>query len=147
MLTRAAGSILAIAMATALLAAPAVEARPGAGPGEHKSMSERMQKRLGLTAEQTQAVQEIFDRNRDGAREAAKAIGQARRELRHLALAGADDATIQAKTAQLADLIAESLRLRTRTLQEIAPLLSEEQRQKMEQLGHPGRGRDRHRPS
>jgi Spy/CpxP family protein refolding chaperone len=142
MLIRVAGSILALAMIAAMLAVPAARADQGGQPFAHRPESSRLQEHLGLSAEQTQAIREIRERNRQSGAQIAQALRQARQELRQLALAGAESGVVEAKAAQVEQLMGEALRLQVKTLQEIAPLLSDEQRQKMEQLGPNGhRGR------
>ncbi|HUG36833.1 MAG TPA: hypothetical protein VML54_07775, partial [Candidatus Limnocylindrales bacterium] len=65
-----------------------------------------------------------------------------RRDIRQLALSGADDATLRAKTAEIEGLQSQALQLRVAGLREMAPLLSEEQKQKMMQMQeHPRRFR------
>jgi Spy/CpxP family protein refolding chaperone len=145
MLTRAAGTFLALAITTTMLAAPPAQADRGGLTSPGRPVSARLQERLGLTPEQTQAIEAIRERNRETAERIGQALRQARRELRQLALRGADDETIQAKAAQVGELQGEALRLRVKTLQEMAPLFTEEQRQKMEQLGSGG-PRGRHGP-
>jgi Spy/CpxP family protein refolding chaperone len=142
MLTRVAGTALALAMTTALLAAPSARADQGRSSSSHHPMPPRFQERLGLIPEQTQAIREIRERNRESAERIGQSLRQAQRELRQLALGGAEQATVQAKAAQVEQLLGEALQLRVKTLQEMAPLLTEEQRLKMEQLG-PGRLRGR----
>jgi Spy/CpxP family protein refolding chaperone len=145
MLTRAAGTFLALAITTTMLAAPPAQADRGGLTSPGRPVSARLQERLGLTPEQTQAIEAIRERNRETAERIGQALRQTRRELRQLALRGADDETIQAKAAQVGELQGEALRLRVKTLQEMAPLFTEEQRQKMEQLGSGG-PRGRHGP-
>jgi Spy/CpxP family protein refolding chaperone len=142
MLTRAAGTVLALAMTTAMLAAPAAQADQGGLSTAPRPISARFQERLGLTPEQTQAIREIHERNRESADRIGQSLRQAQRELRQLALGGADQAIVQAKAAEVGQLMGEALQLRVKTLQEMAPLLTEDQRLKMEQLGPGGpRGR------
>jgi Spy/CpxP family protein refolding chaperone len=143
MLTRAVGTMLALALTTTILAAPPAQADRRDPSSLGWSGSARLQERLGLTPEQTQAIEAIHERNRETKQRVGQALRQARLELRQLALRGADDATIQSKAAQVEQLQGNALMLRVKTLQEMAPLLTEEQRQKMEQLG-PGGHRGRH---
>lgn len=131
MTTRAVGSILSLAMAAALVA-PAAEADQGRRAHKHDPMV-RMQAHLGLSPEQAEAVREIHDRNREAAKRIGEALRENRQELRQLALQGADSIAVEAKAAQVEQLLGEFVRLRVKTLQEMAPLLTEEQRQKLEQ--------------
>jgi Spy/CpxP family protein refolding chaperone len=140
MLTRIAGSMLAIAAAATLVAAPPARADQAAGTPGSPAVHRHLQEKLGLSPEQTQAIQAIRARHRDQWRQIAPALRQSKQELRHLALNGGDPSAIEAKRAQVAQLMEESLRLRTAALQEIAPILTEQQRQQMEQLGHGRRG-------
>ena len=73
---------------------------------------------------------------------------QAQTELRQLVLNGGDANAIAAKKAQVAQLMGQGLDMRIQTLQQIGPILTQEQRDKLAQLG-PGamwRGHRHHKP-
>ena len=76
---------------------------------------------------------------------------QAQTDLRRLALNSTDPTAIQQKEAEVAGLLAQGVQLRVRHLQEIAPLLTPEQRDGFAELpmtpgmrkpprGHPAPG-------
>lgn len=142
-MTRAVGPILSLAMA-AVLVAPAAEADQGARPYKHDPMA-RMQAHLGLSQEQADAVREIRDRTLEAAKRIGEALRQNRQELRQLALQGADEVAVEAKVAQVEQLLGEFVRLRVKSLQEMAPVLTEEQRQKLEEMPSGMLGRRGHR--
>ncbi len=108
----------------------------------------RLQQELGLTDDQANQMGQVFQRNMQAARPHYQAIRAARAELRRLVLTEADQATIQAKEAELQQLLAQTVQMRVQTLKEITPILTPEQREKfaqlMERRGHFG---GRHRPS
>jgi Spy/CpxP family protein refolding chaperone len=140
-MTRAA-LIATLTLATALVAAGPVRAdAPGVPPGGD-GHHQRLRQALGLSDAQAQAIREIRARQRDAARQVRRALATAERELRGLALGGADDATVQAKIAEIEGLHGQALRLRVDALREIAPILSEEQKQT---LGQRAPGHRRHR--
>ncbi|MBI2493600.1 MAG: hypothetical protein HYV94_16100 [Candidatus Rokubacteria bacterium] len=75
------------------------------------------------------------------------ALVRAQAELRQLALGGAADATVQAKIAEIEQLHRQSLELRVAALREMAPILSEEQRQKLAQMSRRPWHRRHHGPT
>src|SRR5439155_20443074 len=92
-----------------------------------------------LTDDQMTAIREIHQRETPTAKQHFPAVRQAQTKLRQAVLNGADDATIQAKTADVQQLLAQGVDLRVRRLQEIAPLLTPEQRQKLATASSEGR--------
>ncbi len=108
----------------------------------------RLQQELGLSDDQANQMRQVFQRNMQAARPHYQAIRAARAELRRLVLTEADQTTIQAKEAELQQLLAQTVQMRVQTLKEITPILTPEQREKFAQLmerhGHFG---GRHRPS
>ena len=99
----------------------------------------RLQKRLGLTDDQVKVVKGAYQKHRDEQRQAWQAVSAAQKELRQLALNGADAGAIQAKTAEVQQLMGQSLAARVKILQEIGPVLTPEQRAKFaEGYGHRG---------
>ena len=113
----------------------------GAGQGRAVH-AQRFQQRLGLTDQQAQAIKAIWQRQHAAGRQVWQALGKARQDLRQLALSGADDTAIRAKTTEIEGLQAQALQLRVAGLREMAPLLTDEQKQKMMQTPeHPRRFR------
>jgi Spy/CpxP family protein refolding chaperone len=105
------------------------------------------QQRLGLTDDQMKAIRGIRERQRPAARQIHQSLAQANRDLRRLALTGADDATIHAKATEIEGLQGQALQLRVTGLREMAPLLNDDQKMKLQQMPD-GRGhRGRHRPA
>jgi Spy/CpxP family protein refolding chaperone len=127
-------------LAVALLAPIAVSADQAfAHGGGKRSHGDHLKKALGLTEDQVQAIRAIRARQHEAWKQHGGAMRQASADLRKLVLANADEATIQAKQAEVQKLMAESVALRTNTLREIAPVLTPEQREKMSQMEHRGR--------
>jgi Spy/CpxP family protein refolding chaperone len=125
-----------IAMAALVLAAlatqPAFADQSNAGGADrHHGWSQRFQQELGLTDAQMQAMRDIRARQRDQSRQIFKSLIQANKDLRHLSLSGAEQPAIQAKMAEIAQLQQQALALRVAALQEIAPQLTDEQKQKL----------------
>jgi Spy/CpxP family protein refolding chaperone len=118
---------------------------PGdAHPTRHGVRTERqtLRQQLGLTDDQVQAIREILGRQRTLLRETGRALWDARRELRAMALGDADDGALATKRAELQELVGRLTEARTQTLREIAAVLTPEQREHLKAL-QPFR---RHRP-
>ena len=96
-------------------------------------MSARFQQWLGLTDDQAQQIKAIRAKNADAWKQIGPALRQAQKDLRQLALTGADQATVQAKETEIQQLMGQMVQLRVKTLQEIAPILTDEQKQKLAQ--------------
>ena len=77
-----------------------------AHPGRRVAPIERraLQEQLGLTEDQVQAIREIRRRHRDSMRETVRALREARRLLRDMALGEQDEATFDAKAAEVREL-------------------------------------------
>jgi Spy/CpxP family protein refolding chaperone len=105
----------------------------------------RYRERMNLTAEQRTAIREVHGRRAAEYKQLHQSLRKAQGELRQLALNGGDEAAIKAKSAEVAALLAQRVELRTTTLQEIAPILTPEQREQMAQGGSRGHWR-RHGP-
>jgi Spy/CpxP family protein refolding chaperone len=120
------------------LVAPAVvraAETPTAGTGSrHAAMMSRFQQQLGLTDDQMNAIQAVNSRYAQNRKQTWQGLRQKQAELRQLALNGADQATLQAKSAEVAQLLNQSVALRVQSLQEISPILSQEQRDKLAQM-------------
>jgi len=105
-----------------------------AEPGSHHGWLERLQTKLQLNDDQMKAIQEIYARDAETQRNLFRSMHQAQTELRQLALNNADPKAIQQKEAEVAGLLAQGLQLRVQHLQQIAPMLSQEQRDRLAQL-------------
>jgi Spy/CpxP family protein refolding chaperone len=104
-----------------------------------------LREQLGLSEDQVQAIREIHARHWQSMRETARTLREARRALREMALAEADDAAFTAKAAEVRELTGQVLEARVRTLQEVARILTPEQREKLREL-RPLRHHRQHRP-
>lgn len=107
-----------------------VAADTGLGPAHHERGA-RFQQWLGLSDDQMNAIRQIRQQDAPVTRQHVQALRQARADLRQAVLNGADEATIQAKTAQVQTLVAHGVELRVKKLQQIVPLLTPEQRAKL----------------
>jgi Spy/CpxP family protein refolding chaperone len=107
-----------------------------AHPGRRIAPIERraLQEELELTEDQVRAIREIRARHWESIRDTARALGEARRALREMALGDQDEATITAKTAEVRELAGLMVEARFRTLQEVARVLTPEQRTKLREL-------------
>jgi Spy/CpxP family protein refolding chaperone len=113
----------------------------GATPGE-AHMNRRvasierqaLQAELGLTEEQVKTIREIRARHLESMRETWRTLREARRSLREMALGETDEATFTAKAAEVRELAGHVLEARVRTLQEVARVLTPEQREKLREL-------------
>jgi len=116
-------------------------------PGQPKGAygKGRMQERLGLSDDQMNAIKAANAKHRDEQRQAYRALHDANTALRQAALDGADAATLQAKSADVQRLLAQTIDLRVKVLQEIGPVLTPEQRAKFAQAGMHGGHRQFHK--
>jgi Spy/CpxP family protein refolding chaperone len=132
MIKTAASWALAVVLGSTLLLT-------SAGQASAKGWLDRLQTKLELTDDQMKAFRELHDRDAGKQRQFFRALHQAQVDLRRLALNNADPAVIQQKTAEVEGLLAQGVQLRVQRLQEIAPLLTQEQRDRLAQLP-PGPG-------
>ena len=123
---------------------PAVVAADTADSGQHNGRGARFQQWLGLTDDQMNAIRQIRQQDAPAMKQQFQAMRQARMDLRQAVLNGADPATIQAKQAAVQTLMAQGLDLRVKNLQQIAPVLTPDQRAKLASANADGRWR-RHR--
>lgn len=93
-----------------------------------------LREELGLTEDQVKSIKEIRSRNWQSMRETVRALREARRALRELVLADTDEATFSTKAAEVRDLSGQVLEARARTLQEVARVLTPEQRDRLRTL-------------
>jgi Spy/CpxP family protein refolding chaperone len=130
------------AIAAVLVAGAAVgtvHAQQAAPGGRHAGW---MQKKLGLSDDQAKQVRDVMAQQGDAHRKNGEALRQTNAELRRLVLNGADEAAVRAKQTDVANLMAESVRLRVEGLKQISPILTPEQRQKFAEMSmgdHHGR--------
>lgn len=134
----------ALVAAVALGAAQAQPPAPGAPGGQGGPAGKRfshegfMQKHLGLSEDQAKQLKQIHEQQAEARRRNMQAFHEANKQLRQLALDGADEATVRAKQTDVANLMAESLRMRVDQLKQIGPILTPEQRQKFVEMGERG---------
>ena len=127
--------IVAALIASSVLTATTVTyaQQPPAPRGDR--MFSGLQRNLGLTDDQVNQVRAIFQQQRDARRQLRQSMRQAQTDLRQLVLNGGDANAIAAKKAQVAQLMGQGLDMRIQTLQQIGPILTQEQRDKLAQLG------------
>jgi periplasmic protein CpxP/Spy len=123
----------ALIVSTMLVTAPLTHAQPAAPRGDR--MFSRLQRTLGLTDDQVTQIRAIYGQHRDAQRNLWQSLRQAQTDLRQLALGGGDANAIAAKKTEVAQLLAQGLDQRVQTLQQIAPVLTPEQRDKLAQMG------------
>jgi len=116
---------------------------PG-GQAWRARMMARFQQELGLTDAQMQQIQAVHASQAANQKQLWKSLRQAQSDLRQLALNGGDATTLQAKEAQVAQLMSQGVAMRVQTLQQISPILTPEQRAKYAQMG-PGMRWHHHR--
>ncbi|MGH7278303.1 MAG: Spy/CpxP family protein refolding chaperone [Candidatus Rokuibacteriota bacterium] len=130
-------SLVAAALLAPVLSPSAADAAPG--------KRQRLQQHLGLTDDQAQAMREVHARHAEARRGLGRALAEARTALHQLVLNGGDQAAIDAKAAEVQRLLGEGVQLRVKALQEIGPLLTPEQREKLAQMPMGRRGAHKHR--
>jgi Spy/CpxP family protein refolding chaperone len=125
---------LALVAATLLVAgaAQADETRHG-GP-KHRAWENRLQQRLGLTEQQTEALRQIREREAAAMKQHAQTLRQAQADLRRLVLTEADEGAIQSKQAEVQRLLADSVQRRVDHLKELTPILTAQQREQLAEL-------------
>jgi Spy/CpxP family protein refolding chaperone len=135
MLRNRAPWIVAALIASSVLAATTLThaQQPPSAKGDR--MFSRLQKNLALTDDQVTQIRGVFQQQRDSHRQLGQTLRQAHTDLRQLALNAGDANAIAAKKAEIAQLMAQGLDLRVQTLQQIGPILSPEQREKLAKMG------------
>jgi Spy/CpxP family protein refolding chaperone len=98
-------------------------------------MMARFQQQLGLTDAQMQAIQAVHANHAAAQKQLWQSLRQAQSDLRQLALNGGDPAAVQAKSAEVAQLLGQGVSMRVQTMQEISPILTPDQRAKLAQMG------------
>jgi Spy/CpxP family protein refolding chaperone len=121
------GLLLASAASAQSTAVPAART-PGAG------ITGSLQATLGLTEDQMKTVREIHSRQAPARKELGEALERAEADLRQLAVNGADPAALQAKQAEVTQLLSRSVAMRVESLQALAAVLTPEQRAKLAQM-------------
>jgi Spy/CpxP family protein refolding chaperone len=124
----------ALALCIGLIAA-AGPADAAPDQAQRDRWSARLQQRFNLTDDQMTAIRQAFQRHAEERRQLWQALRLAQTDLRQLALTGAAEDAVRAKAAEVQQLLGQGLALRVKMLQEIAPSLSPEQREKMAQMG------------
>jgi Spy/CpxP family protein refolding chaperone len=124
--------LVAVLIASTVLTATVAQAQPST---RGDRMYSRMQQNLGLTDDQVTAIRQIHQGQRDARRQLWQSLHQAQTDVRQLALSGGDAAALAAKKTQVEQLLAQGLDLRVQALQQIGPLLTAEQRDKLAQMG------------
>jgi Spy/CpxP family protein refolding chaperone len=121
---------LALSLGVAVLLAVA------AGPADatRRGGVERLQSELGLSQGQVTAIQQYRDSQKDTRRQLFRSLREARRTLRELVLSGAADDAIQAKTAEVQTLQAQTVDLQVEGLRQLSQVLTPEQREKLKTL-------------
>jgi Spy/CpxP family protein refolding chaperone len=139
---------VALAMAVTVITAAAATAIAGGDAtreGKRGGHGTRLQQELGLTDDQLRALEEIHRRHAEAQKQHGQTLGQARNELRRLVLSGGDDTTVQAKQAEIQQLLGQMVQARVDALREIGPLLTAEQREKYAAMAEKfGSGRHPH---
>ena len=130
---RAPWLVAALIVSTLVTTVPVAQAQTPAPRGDR--MFSRLQQNLGLTDDQVTQIRAIYAQQRDAHRNLWQSLRQAQTDLRRLALGGGDPNAIAAKKTEVAQLLAQGLDLRVQTLQQVAPVLTAEQRDKLAQMG------------
>jgi Spy/CpxP family protein refolding chaperone len=122
-------------------------ADPQTAPDRAKRWETHLQHKLGLTDDQLQALRQVYaNRDVEAQRQQYRSLRTAQTELRRLALNGADDATLQAKQAEVQTLLAQSMQSRLDTLRQVGPILNPDQREVFAKMMERGpRGHHQHR--
>ncbi len=126
--------VAALVASSVLAAATITQAQQPPAPQGHRMLSV-LQRNLGLTDDQVNQVRTVFQQQQDARRQLGQSMRQAQTELRQLVLNGGDANAVAAKKAQVAQLMSQGLDMRIQTLQQIGPILTQEQRDKLAQLG------------
>ena len=124
--------IVGSTLATTTVAGAADVTTPAGAPSGHVS---RFQQALGLTDDQMSSIRQLFAQHAADRKQLSHSLRQSQSELRQLVLTGGDPAVIQAKQAQVTQLMSQSVAMRVESLQAIAPILTPDQRAKLAQIG------------
>jgi len=144
--SRAPWLVAALIVSTVLTTVPLAQAQTPPPSPRGDRMFSRLQQNLGLTDDQVTQIRAIFAQQRDAHRNQWQALRQAQTDLRQLALTGGDPTAIADKKAEVAQLLAQGVDLRLQTLQQIAPVLNADQRDKLAKMGPAAMWRGRRGP-
>lgn len=131
--TRSLWLVATLIVSSVLTAATVTHAQQAPSRGDR--MLSRMQRTLGLTDDQVNQIRPIYQQQRDAQRNLWQSLRQAQTDLRQLALGGGDPNAVATKKTQVAQLLAQGVDLRVQTLQQVGPILTPEQRDKLAQMG------------
>jgi Spy/CpxP family protein refolding chaperone len=134
-------------VATLVAATALYAADPQAGAGKSTRWEGHLQRKLGLTDDQLQALRQLrASRDVEAERQQHRALRAAQGELRRLALNGADDGTLAAKQAEIQALLTQQMQQRVDALKQIGPVLTDDQREAFAKMMERGpRGHRGHR--
>lgn len=122
---------LGLAATLATTTAAAWADAPQTGTPTSASGHHRFQERLGLTDQQMAAIKEVNARHSGERKQLGQSLREARNELKLAALNGGD---VKGKAAVVTALVGQMTELHATTLQEIAPILTPEQRDAMAKM-------------
>ena len=142
--TRSLWLVAALIASSVLTATTVTHAQQAPSRGDR--MFSRMQRNLGLTDDQVNQIRAIYQQHRDAQRTLGRSVHQAQTDLRRLALSGGDPNAVATKKTEVAQLLAQGMDLRVQTLQQIGPILTPDQRDKLAQMGPAAMWRGRRGP-
>jgi Spy/CpxP family protein refolding chaperone len=94
----------------------------------------RLQADLGLSDEQVQAIRQLHAAQRAQRVQLHTSLREARRTLREAIFAHGDDRDIEARTAEVQQLLGQTVQLRVQTMRGVSQILTPEQRAKLSQI-------------
>jgi len=116
------------------LIGPACPFMPGIGGGPGVcGVPLRILRQLDLTDEQVEAIQKVFEANKEKAEDSRKAIAEATKALHEAAVKG-DEAGIREAATNLGKVIGNGAVLRASTMNSVKEVLTDEQRKELEEL-------------
>jgi Spy/CpxP family protein refolding chaperone len=116
------------------LIGPACPFMPGIGRGAGVcGVPLRILRQLDLTDEQVEAIQKVFEANKEKAEASRKAIAEATKAL-HEATVKGDEAGIREAATNLGKAIGDGAVLRASTITSVKEVLTDEQREELEEL-------------
>ena len=127
--------LTALTLSTVLIVAGvAAAADPGTSGTPPTGHANRFQQALGLSDDQMSAIRQVQAQQAPKQKQLRQSIRQGQAELRQLALNSGDPAAIQAKQAEVGQLLNAALAMRVESLQAMAPILTPDQRAKLAQM-------------
>lgn len=127
--------LLAVVLGSTLAISSVAMAADAPATGTQPPWQARFQQKLGLTDAQMAAIQQVHARYAASRKQLWQSLRQSRSELRQLAVQGGDPAAVQAKSAEVSQLLSQSIAMHVQSLQEISPILTPEQRAQFAQMG------------